>query len=275
MRLTETSDISATRLFAVDGLVTIVTGGASGLGFAFAEVMAVNGAEVVLLDFDPAKLDQAVATLSTLGGKVSGVVADVTDRPGLRAAIDTVALERGRLDVVFANAGISAGPGFLDLEGQRDEAGAIENVPDDLWDKVIATNLTSVMSTVQASAPHMKKQGSGRIIATASIAGLRPGAVVGTPYGVSKAGIAHLVKQAGLELARYGVTVNAICPGPFLTPLTPPDLEAAFSRGSPLHRVAQTREIQGLALFLASPASSYVTGAHLVIDGGSMLGRAD
>lgn len=265
----------AANLFDVKGLVTIVTGGAQGLGYGFGEVMAINGAKVVLMDFNAAQLEKAKADLAEQGYDVDTITADVTDRAGLKAAIDQVAASYGRLDVVFANAGISAGPGFLDLDGQRSPEGALENIPDPLWDRVMATNLTSVYTTIQAAAPHMKSQKSGRIIATASIAGLRPGAIVGTPYGVAKAGIAHLVKQVALELAKFNVTVNAICPGPFLTPLTPPELEAAFNRGSPSHRAGQLREIQGLALYLASSAASYVTGTHLVIDGGSMLGRAD
>lgn len=269
------NELSAARLFDVAGLVVVVTGGAQGLGFAIAEVMAANGANVVLFDVNSVQLEQAVDTLVARGHAVEAAVVDVTDRQGLTAAVDRVAHSRGRLDVVFANAGISAGPGFLDLEGNRNDDGALENIPAALWDRVIATDLTSVFTTIQAASRHMKPQGRGRIIATASIAGLRPGALVGTPYGIAKAGVALMVKQAALELARFGVTVNAICPGPFLTPLTPPDLEVAFNRYSPSHRIGQMREIQGIALFLASPASSYVTGTHQIVDGGSMLGRAD
>jgi NAD(P)-dependent dehydrogenase (short-subunit alcohol dehydrogenase family) len=110
---------------------------------------------------------------------------------------------------------------------------------------------------------------------TASIAGIRPGPIVGMPYQISKAGVAHLAKQSALELARYNILVNAILPGPFLTQLTTPELQKRFEAGSPLHRVGRPEEIQGLALFLASPASSYITGTHIVIDGGALLGRAD
>lgn len=273
--MTKFEESSASRLFAIDGKVVIVTGGAQGLGFSIAEVMAVNGADVVLLDVSGEKLDAARREFASRGYSVATEEVDVTDRGRLVSAIDRVASEKGRLDVVFANAGISAGPGFLDLAGNRDEAGAVENVSPELWNRVIATNLTSVFTTIQAATPHMKRQNSGRIIAMCSIAGLRPGPLVGTPYGVAKAGVALLVKQVALELARFGITVNAICPGPFLTPLTPPELELAFNRASPSHRVGDLREMQGLALFLASPASSYVTGTHQVIDGGSMLGRAD
>lgn len=273
--MTIIDEASVSSLFDVRGQVVLVTGGAQGLGFAIAEVMAANGADVVLLDINGDQLDAARRDFAARGHAVGAVQVDVTDRAGLVSAIDRIAAEKGRLDVVFANAGISAGPGFLDLDGNRNEAGAIENISAALWDRVIATNLTSVFTTVQAAAPHMKRQKGGRIVAVSSIAGLRPSAVVGSPYGIAKAGVLLLVKQAALELARFGITVNAICPGPFLTPLTPPDLEAAFNRSSPSHRAGHLREIQGLALFLASPASSYVTGTHQVVDGGSMLGRPD
>ncbi len=266
--------MKAAELFDVRGLATVITGGAGGIGRAYAVAMLDNGARVRLLDRAADRLDAVVAELRPRGD-VSGFIVDITDRAALRLAIDAAAAELGRLDVVFANAGIDAGPGFLGTDGARDPQGAIENLPDALWDQVIATNLTSVLTTIQAAAAHMKQRGGGRIIVTASIGGLRPASIIGTSYGVSKAAVLHLVRQAALELARYNVLVNAILPGPFLTPLTTPALEAAFISGSPMHRVGLTDEIQGLALFLASPAARYVTGAHMVIDGGAMLGRAD
>ena len=268
-------DLKASALFDVEGLVTIVTGGAAGLGRAFVEVLATNGAAVTIFDRDSSQIDATVGELRSAGLTVSACAVDVTDRSALKKAIDDVAEKMGRIDVVFANAGISAGPGFIGKDGERDEAGAIEAVPDELWDKVLATNLTSVFSTIKSSAPHMKRQNWGRIIVTSSIAGLRPSFVVGTPYQISKAGSAHLVKQAAAELAKYGVTVNAIMPGPFLTSLTTPELEKAFARSSPIHRAGNLKEIQGLVLYLASRASSYVTGTHIVIDGGALLGRPD
>jgi NAD(P)-dependent dehydrogenase (short-subunit alcohol dehydrogenase family) len=261
-------------LFDVTGKVALITGGAGGIGQAYAEAMLDNGARVVLLDRERDGLETAMRRLEPRGD-VSSALVDVADRAALRSAIDTAASHAGQLDIVFANAGIAAGPGFLDLAGARDPQGAIENLPDPLWDQVIATNLTSVLTTIQASAPYIKRQGGGRIIVTASIGGLRPAAIIGTAYGVAKAAVNHLVRQAALELARDKVLVNAILPGPFLTPLTTPELEAVFVRGIPLHYVAGTDEIQGLALFLASPASRYVTGTLMVIDGGAMLGRAD
>jgi len=267
--------MKAAQLFDISGKAAVVTGGAMGIGRAYAEAMLDNGADVMLLDRDATTLDDTVAALSRPGRQLEGLPVDVTDRAALRAAFEMAVARLGRLDIVFANAGIDAGPGFLASSGERLAEGAIEGIPDTLWDKVMDTNLTSVFSTIRAAVPHMKRLGGGRIIVTSSIAGLRPGAIVGTPYIVSKAAIAHLVKQAALELVRYNILVNAIVPGPFLTRITTPELQELFERGSPMHRVGTLDEMQGLALFLAAPASSYITGTHMVIDGGSMLGRAD
>jgi NAD(P)-dependent dehydrogenase (short-subunit alcohol dehydrogenase family) len=261
----------ADRLFGVSGATAIVTGGAAGVGLAYAQVLAANGARVTLLDADGEALRRAV---EALGPDARGVVLDVTDHAALQDAIADAAERAGGLDVVFANAGITAGPGFLDLDGQRDPAGAIENIPAALWERVIATNLTAVFATIRACVPPMKVRG-GRIVVTTSIAGVRPSAVVGTPYMVAKAAAAHLVRQAALELASFGIRVNSIAPGPFLTRITSPGLRAIWEKALPVRRLASVDEIKGLALFLASPASGFVTGAEFVVDGGSLLGRAD
>jgi NAD(P)-dependent dehydrogenase (short-subunit alcohol dehydrogenase family) len=126
----------------------------------------------------------------------------------------------------------------------------------------------------------MKRSGGGRIIATSSCAALYNDGIVGTPYMPAKAGVAHLVRQTAMELGRYNILVNAIAPGPFITNiaggrLRNPEDRTAFERWSVLHRIAETSEIKGLALFLASPASSYVTGAQMVIDGGLHLRPGD
>jgi NAD(P)-dependent dehydrogenase (short-subunit alcohol dehydrogenase family) len=267
--------MKAQELFDVSGLSVLITGGANGLGRSIAEAMLDNGARVTLLDHDEAALERTVDELRTRGKDVHGELVDVTDRVAVTKAVNGVVDRLGRLDVAFANAGIDAGPGFLSMSGERDPQGALEAIPDSLWDKVIDTNLTSMFATVRAAVVPMKRQNSGRIILTASIAAIRVGAIVGMPYQISKAGVAHLAKQSALELARYNILVNAILPGPFLTQLTTPDLRKRFEAGSPLHRVGRPEEIQGLALFLASPASSYVTGTQIVIDGGALLGRAD
>ena len=273
--------MKTSELFDVKGLATIVTGGASGIGLAYAEAMAHNGARVALLDIDRSGLDRAVAKLKARGGHVRGIVADVTDRAGLRAAIDKSAKAFGKLDVLFANAGIDPGPAFINATGQRVAEYAFENVSDERWDKVIATNLSSVFVSIRAAVPHMKKNaGGGRIIVTTSIAAIRPEAIVGMPYMPAKAGAAHLVHQAALELAKHNILVNAIAPGPFVTNIADghmqkPEVRKAFEKWVPLGRAAETEEIQGAALFLASPASKYVTGTEIIVDGGCLVGTAD
>jgi NAD(P)-dependent dehydrogenase (short-subunit alcohol dehydrogenase family) len=272
--------MKANELFNVKGAVTLVTGGAGGIGFACAEVMADNGAIVTLVDRDAETLAAAVAKLKGAGAQAFGELADVTDKAALAKAFDAVAARHGRIDVVFANAGISGGPGFLNAKNERDPARAIENLPDDLWDRVIATNLTSVFRTIQIAAPHMKKAGGGRIVVTSSVSATKIEQYVGTTYVASKAGVAQVVRQAAIELARYNIRVNAIAPGPCITNIGGGRLQdkAAqdfFASLHPNHRMARPEDMQGAALYLASPASNHVTGAHIVIDGGFTLGVAD
>jgi NAD(P)-dependent dehydrogenase (short-subunit alcohol dehydrogenase family) len=265
------------KLFDVKGLVVAVTGGASGIGLAYAQALADNGARVTLLDIDRQGLKKAVAQLTKSGGDVEGEYLDVTDRAGVKRAIDGIAKRYGRLDVVFANAGIDPGPGFIAVDGKRNPAGKFENYPDEMWDKVIATNLTGVYSTIKAAIPHMRKQKSGRVIVTTSVAASRPEPIIAASYMVAKAGAAHLVRQLSVEYAPYNILINSIAPGAFITNIgggharTKP-VQKAFARMTPMGRMASADELQGVALFLASPAAGFVTGAEFVIDGGMVHG---
>jgi NAD(P)-dependent dehydrogenase (short-subunit alcohol dehydrogenase family) len=272
--------VKAPELFRVEGLATLVTGGASGIGLAIAGVMADNGARVTLIDVNAAAMRDAVRTLSAGGAEVHGEAADVTDKDALECAVAAAVRRTGRLDVVFANAGISGGPGFLTGDDRRNAPAALENLSEELWDRVIETNLSSVFKTLQAVVPRMKAQGGGSIVVTGSISGLRTELYVGTPYVASKAGVAQLVRQAARELARYNVRVNAIAPGPVITNiaggrLQDPTARAPFERGSPMRRIATPQDLCGAALFLASPAARFITGASIVVDGGATLGAAD
>jgi NAD(P)-dependent dehydrogenase (short-subunit alcohol dehydrogenase family) len=264
-------------LFDVSGLAVVVTGGASGIGRAFGEALADNGARVTLLDIDAKGLAETVAEMKKNGGDVRGEVADVTDRPGLKRAIDGAAAHYGRLDVVFANAGIDPGPGYMRPDGTIAPEHAYENYPDAMWDKVIATNLTSVHLTIKAALPHMRRQRSGRIIVTTSVAAIIPESFIAVSYMAAKAAAAHLVRQVALEMAPYNVLINAVAPGGIVTNIggghakTRP-VQEMFERMCPLRRMATTEELQGVALFLASPASSYVTGTQILVDGGNALG---
>jgi NAD(P)-dependent dehydrogenase (short-subunit alcohol dehydrogenase family) len=269
------------QLFDVNGLVTIVTGGASGIGYALAEVMADNGAVVTILDRDAAAIPDAVEKLKrSSGALVFGETADVTDKASIGRAFDAVVKRHGHIDVVFANAGISGGPGFLNTKNERDPARAIENLPEELWDRVIATNLSSIFKTIQVAVPHLKKNGSGRIIVTSSVSATKIEQYVGTVYVASKAGVAHLVRQSAIELARYKINVNAIAPGPCITNIGGGRLrdtaaQEFFGKLHPDGRMASPEDMQGAAIYLASPASSHVTGAHIIVDGGFTLGPAD
>jgi NAD(P)-dependent dehydrogenase (short-subunit alcohol dehydrogenase family) len=271
-------------LFDVRGLSVLVTGAASGIGFGYAEVMAANGAHVMLSDVDAARLDAAVADLRTRGdgaaGRIDGIAADVTRPETLTAAIDAVLARRGRLDVLFANAGISAGPGFMSTDGTRDAASAFERLPLETFDRALAVNLRGAFVTMQAAVPAMKRLGSGRIIVTTTISLMRTEPHVSTLYVASKAALGQLVRQAALELAAYGILVNGIAPGPAITNIGNGRLQdaaarAPFERLNPLHRIAKPADLYGAALFLASPASAYVTGTQVVVDGGACLGSAD
>lgn len=264
-------------IFKVEGYGVVVTGGASGLGLAFGEVLAENGARVTLIDLNPERVANETKRLQAAGCDVRGAVADVTDRAALHRAVDEAAAAYGRLDVAFANAGIDSGPGFISFDGKnRPAEGAIENYTDARWDRVISTNLTSVFTTIKAAAHHMKPRRSGRIIVTTSSAAVRIEKPVGAAYMAAKAAAAHLVRNVALELAEYNILVNAIAPGPFVTNIggghaRDPVVRDAFAATIPLGRMGDADEIKGLALFLASPASSYVTGAQFHIDGGATV----
>jgi NAD(P)-dependent dehydrogenase (short-subunit alcohol dehydrogenase family) len=262
------------RLFDVRDVRVVVTGAASGLGFAIAEVLADCGARVTLADLDAELLEQSTGALGDRGGKVRAAVVDVSDADRVQEMIDDAVAADGGLDVVFANAGIGATPGWAVPDGQT-----LDTVARADWDKVLGVNLNGILFTMKSAAAVMKRQGAGRIVVTSSVAGLRPEPVVCYGYIASKAAVLNIVRQAALELAPHGVHVNAICPGPFkgtriggggtLDPA--PEAEQQWAATVPLGRMAEPDELKGLALLLASPASSFITGAAHVIDGGALI----
>ena len=271
-------------LFTVDGYAAIVTGGASGLGLGFTEALAQNGARVTMLDVDPERVATQTKRLRAAGLDVAGRVLDVTDHAALDAAFDDIAGGYGRLDVVFANAGIDSGPGFVGswvgTQRARVSAGALENYTDERWNRVIDINLNGIFATVRAAARHMKPSNAGRIIITTSMASTHVEAAIGSAYMASKAACAHFMRCVALELAAYNITVNAIAPGFFVTNIGgghahAPKMQEAVAKVVPMHRVGFPDDIKGLALFLASPGSAYITGQEILIDGGWGLGTAD
>jgi NAD(P)-dependent dehydrogenase (short-subunit alcohol dehydrogenase family) len=271
-------------LFKVEGYGVVVTGGASGLGLGFTEALAENGARVTMLDIDGQRIETELARLKKAGYDVRGEAVDVRDHARLDRAFDDANRAYGRLDVVFANAGVDSGPGFVGgwVGGQRPRVpeGALENYTDERWQKVIDINLSGVFATLRAAARIMKPRKSGRIIVTTSLAAVKSEAVIGAAYMAAKAGAAHLMRNVALELAAYNITVNAIAPGFFITNIGGghahnPELQKAVSAAIPMHRVGFPPDMAGLALFLASPASGYLTGQQIIIDGGWGLGEVD
>lgn len=261
----------ASHLFDVQGVRALVTGAASGLGQAIAEVLADSGARVTLADIDPERLAEVTSALAQRGGDIRPAVLDATDPAAVRAVFADLVEAQGGVDVVFANAGIAAVPGFGVAGGQE-----LHTVEDDVWRRVLAINQDGVLYTMRAAASVMKPQRSGRIVVTASTAGLRADPIVCYGYAASKAAVINIARQAALELAPHGVHVNVIAPGPFKTRIAggvTPDGERMWSSLVPLGRMGDPEELKGLALLLASPASSFMTGAVIPIDGGQLLGE--
>jgi NAD(P)-dependent dehydrogenase (short-subunit alcohol dehydrogenase family) len=282
-------------LFDVRGRVALVTGGASGLGYAFATILAEAGAHVVIADWNGDALEKAVLSLAdaaaaaraaagreqpavergeTGGIKtpplVSGRTLDVSDAAAVHAFVDRVVETHGAIDIVFANAGVARGRPPLLPEGWLDDMSMAD------YDALIDVNLHGVVYTVQAAAKHMKRQRSGSIVTTASTAGLRNDPYTPYSYAIAKAGVVNFTKQAAHDLARWNVRVNAIAPGPFKTNLgggapTSAAAEDMWNAVVPLGRMGNPAEIKGLALLLASDASSFMTGGIYPIDGGALL----
>jgi NAD(P)-dependent dehydrogenase (short-subunit alcohol dehydrogenase family) len=265
--------------FDISGRSALVTGAASGIGLAYAETMAEAGARVTLTDIDAAGLERAEARLIGEGHAVRTALLDVTDRAMCDAVFDGHAVAYGGLDICFANAGLGEGPGFVAPDGSRVPDGQVDTYDPALWDRSIAINLTGSYNTMRGAARLMKAGGTGgSIVATASNAGLILEPIVPMPYHPAKAGVLHMVRALALELAKFRIRVNAIAPGPFVTNIgggwakKDPAVKAAFDATIPLGAMAETHQMKPLALYLASDASSFMTGSTLLIDGGVALG---
>lgn len=265
--------------FDIAGRSALVTGAASGIGLAYAEVLAEAGARVTLTDID---LDGAVREAERLRGEgfeARAAALDVSDRAACGEAFDAHAAAFGGLDIAFANAGVGIGPGWVSPAGGREAEGQVDTYDAALWDQSIAINLTGAYNTMRNAARLMKAGGKGgSIVATASNAGLILEPIVPLPYHPAKAGVLHLVRALALELAAFRIRVNAIAPGPFVTNIgggwakKDPSVRKAFDATIPLGSMAETHQMKPLALLLASDAGSFITGSTMLIDGGVALG---
>lgn len=260
---------------AMDGRHVAVTGAASGLGLAIAEGLVQCGAVVTMIDRDGAALARAASALAASSpdgaGRVGTARCDIRTPESIEAALARSAEQHGRLDAVFANAGIAGGPAITA------DGGHLHELDWAVFDDALAVNLVGTLATMRAAALVMRPARRGSIVVTVSTAGLRADSMVGYGYSTSKGALANLVRQAAVDLARDGIRVNGIAPGPFATNIggpgpIEPAVEKAWSDTVLLGRMGMTTEIQGMALLLASDASSFMTGTVYPVDGGAMAG---
>ncbi|MCA1617712.1 MAG: SDR family oxidoreductase [Acidobacteria bacterium] len=251
--------------------VAFVTGAGSGIGKAAALLLAREGARVGALDADGEDLEKTVAEIEGAGGSALALVADVSDAAQVRAAVERVAVEWGRVDVVFANAGVNG------------VWAPLEALEPDEWDKTLDINLKGTYLTVKYAAPYLKRRG-GSVVITSSVNGTRMFSNTGaTAYACSKAGQVAFARMVALELAPDRVRVNVVCPGAIETnieentekrelekvkaPVEFPEGKVPLTHGKP----GSAEQVAQLVLFLASDASSHISGTEVFIDGAQSL----
>ncbi len=246
------------------GQAAIVTGAGQGIGKAIALRFAKEGADIGIIDVNGKTAEGTGKAVHRLGRRSVVVKADVSNHGEVRMAIDRIAEQLGRIDVLVNNAGVEKKASFLEIS------------PED-WQRQLDVNLSGTFYCSQAAASHMVKRKYGRIVNISSVAGLI-GPIDLAAYGAAKAGIVGLTRAAALDLADYGITVNAIAPGPIETELMLGVWSAEALRERPQHgmiaRFGTVDEIAHAAIFLASPESGYVTGITLPVEGGAVAGGA-
>ena len=248
-----------TDIFNLSGKVAIVTGARTGIGQGIAEGLAEAGCDVV--GAGHAAMPETEAYIKNLGRKFLFYDIDLVNQDKIQALVDETIKTFGRLDILVNNAGIIRREDVLDFSEKN-------------WDDVISMNLKSLFFLSQAAARYMKDNGGGKIINIASMYGLVGNKVAPcSPYHAAKGGVVNMTRGLAAEWGKYNVNVNAICPGYFYSPLTKETLDSDFFQQNaqtmiPLSRYGNEGELDTAALFLASPASSYVTGVILPVDGG-------
>jgi NAD(P)-dependent dehydrogenase (short-subunit alcohol dehydrogenase family) len=237
--------------------VALITGAARGIGLATAKRGLAEGWAVALLDVEDTQLREAAASLAD-PVNVLTLHCDVSDASAVNATMARINERFGRLDALINNAGVAVFKPILETA-------------DDEWDRVLAVNLTGPFLCIKAAAPLMREHGGGAIVNITSISGLRA-STLRVAYGTSKAGLAHLTKQAAVELASLGIRVNAVAPGPVDTAMAKavhsPAIRADYHDAIPLNRYGLEEELAEAIFFLCSERSSYITGQLLAVDGG-------
>lgn len=253
--------MKAGEIFGLTGQVALVTGASSGLGARFAEVLAANGAAVVLVARRADRLAEIEKRIADAGGRALAVKADVLDRQAMTQAFDAAEQAFGTVTILINNAGIAHGARAIDLDETQ-------------WRGVLSTNLDAVFYWAQEAARRLFKANKrGAIINIASVLGLRVSKGVAA-YAAAKAGVIQLTRALALEWTFKGVRVNAIAPGYFVTEMTSDYLAgegAKMTREIPSGRFGEERDLDGALLLLASDAGRYITGETIVVDGGHVL----
>jgi 3-oxoacyl-[acyl-carrier protein] reductase len=249
----------------VAGLTAFITGAASGMGRATAEVFAQDGAHVAICDIAGEAVREVADDLVRRGLSAEAWALDIADADAVRRVVAAAAERFGGLDIVVNNAGISA---FAPID--------VENY-DAIWDRAFSVLLTAQQRIIRAALPYLRKSASPRIVNIASTEAL--GATArDSPYAAAKAGVTGLTRALAVELGKEGITVNCICPGPILTGMTagiPEGDKATFAnRRTALRRYGRPEEVAQMTLSLCLPASSYITGATVPVDGGLMARNA-
>jgi len=254
-------------MFSLAGKAALITGAASGIGAATAQVFASLGAKTTCGWYagDGHDVNETVRRIIARGGQAVAVEADVGTADGCARLIDATVEKWGRLDIVLANAGIA-------------RIGQFASVTDDEWDRRLQVNLGGVARCFRDALPHMIPNGTGRLLATTSTAGYLQGWPLHVDYTTAKAGIVGLVRGLSVEVASHGVTVNAVAPGIIETPQSAdpvnsigPSGLAAITDRIPAARVGEATEIASAFAYLASDEAAYVTGQVIVVDGGASL----
>ena len=247
------------KIFDLSGRRALVTGASMGIGYALAKGLTEAGASVVMNARDAVRLEQSAQGLRAVGGNIETLAFDVTDAKATRAAIDAFEASNGAIDILVNNAGMQHRAPLEDFEPEA-------------FDQVMRTHVNSVFYVAQAVARHMIARKSGRIINIASVqsALARPSIA---PYTASKGAVVNLTKGMATDWAKYGLNCNAIAPGYFNTPLNAalvadPDFSTWLRKRTPAGRWGEVEELVGACVFLSSPASSFVNGHTLFVDGG-------
>ncbi|TME10139.1 MAG: 3-oxoacyl-ACP reductase FabG [Chloroflexi bacterium] len=248
----------------LEGQVALVTGGGRGIGKAIALRLAREGADIAIIDMNREGAEATGRDVSGLGRRIAVHEADISDPAAVQATVRAIVTELGRLDVLVNNAGIEKRSPFLEISA-------------DDWKRQIDVNLSGTFYCTQAAAAEMSKRGYGRVVNISSVAGVI-GPIDLAAYGASKAGVIGLTRAAALDLADFGITVNAISPGPVETELMLGAWTAEALRERPQHgaiaRFGTVDEIAQVVAFLASPDSAFITGINVSVDGGAVAAGA-